>query len=412
MICKGKFIFFALILLVAVQACGPIPVDLTLPVTQIPFYASDTPAPFVGTTTPTPVILAPVTDTPLVIEPLPATDIPVVPTAKWWEVYFTDPLTINNPDVLTGSVEEKLIQFINNAQTSIHIASFEFNLTPVAEALIAAKNRGVDVRWITDDKNGLNYDSQPGRGQFALLMGAGIEVKDDAGRTALMHNKFWIFDRQIVWTGSTNITVNGVFKQNNNVLVLRSPEVAFMFEREFDELWSGQFGPRAPSTVNNQWAILDGTPIQILFSAEDHAVSNLIALVNDAKTSIRFLAFSFTDYPLAKAMIDRTLVGVDVRGVYETFGSNGVGAELKTFWCAHLPVRQDGNGSFLHDKIIIIDDSIVVTGSLNFSSSADDENEENVVIVDNPEIATLYLQEFDKLWNQAHDLDPNAFTCE
>jgi phosphatidylserine/phosphatidylglycerophosphate/cardiolipin synthase-like enzyme len=53
-----------------------------------------------------------------------------------------------------------------------------------------------------------------------------------------------------------------------------------------------------------------------------------------------------------------------------------------------------------------------VTGSLNFSSSADDENEENVVILDNPEIAALYLQEFDKLWNQANDVDPNAFTCE
>ena len=227
-----------------------------------------------------------------------------------------------------------------------------------------------------------------------------------------MHNKFWIFDRQIVWTGSANITVNGIFKQNNNVLVLRSSEVAFIFEREFDELWGGQFGPRAPSTVNNQWVILDGTPIQVLFSAEDHAVSNLIALVNDAKTNIHFLAFSFTDYPLAKAMIDRAVAGVDVHGVYETFGSNGVGAELKTFWCAHIPVRQDGNGSFLHDKIIIIDDSIVVTGSLNFSSNADDDNEENVVILDNPEIAALYLQEFDKLWNQAHDVEPNAFTCE
>jgi phosphatidylserine/phosphatidylglycerophosphate/cardiolipin synthase-like enzyme len=418
---KGKFMLFALFLLVAVQACDAMPIDLPLPVTQIPFYASDTPAPFVETITPTPVILAPITDTPLVIEPLPATedtpalpatDTPASPTAKWWEVYFTDPLTINDPNVLAGSVEEKLIQFINNAQTSIHIASFEFNLTPVAEALIAAKNRGVDVRWVTDDENGLGSDAQPGRGQFALLTGAGIEVKDDAPRNALMHNKFWIFDRQIVWTGSTNITVNGIFKQNNNVLVLRSPDVAFFFEREFDELWSGQFGPRAPSTVNNQWAILDGTPIQVLFSAEDHAVSNLIALVNDAKTSIRFLAFSFTDYPLAKAMIDRTLVGVDVRGVYETFGSNGVGAELKTFWCAHIPVRQDGNGSFLHDKIIIIDDSIVVTGSLNFSSNADDDNEENVVILDNPEIAALYLQEFDKIWNQAHDVEPNAFTCE
>ena len=305
-----------------------------------------------------------------------------------------------------------MIQLINSAQTSIHIASFEFDLTPVAEALIEAKNRGVDVKWVTDDKNGLEADIKPGRGQFALLTAAGIAVQDDAGRSALMHNKFWIFDGQTVWTGSTNITASGIFKQNNNVLVIRSSEIAYIYEREFQELWSKQFGPRAPSTVNNQWAILEGTPLQILFSAEDHAISNLIALVNDAQVNIRFLAFSFTDYPLAKAMIDRYAAGVDVKGIYETFGSTSTGSEMKTFWCAQVPARQDGNPSFLHDKIIIIDNRIVVTGSLNYSSNADDSNEENVVILDNPAIAALYLQEFEKLWNQTHDLEAGTVTCQ
>jgi len=412
-IMSRKLALFTLFFIFA--ACAPVDYSTSqpLPVTQIPFYASETPAPFIVPVTDTPIILPPATDTPIFVKPLPVIETPIVvsPANKWWEVYFTDPLTINNPDVIAGSIEERLIQLINSAQTSIHIASFEFNLTPVAEALIAAKNRSVDVKWMTDDENGLQYDSQPGRGQFSLLMGAGIEVKDDAGRTSLMHNKFWIFDQQITWTGSTNITANGIFKQNNNVLVIHSPEVAYIFEREFQEMWSGQFGPNAPSTVNNQWAVLDGTPIQVLFSAEDHAVSNLIALVNDAKTSIRFLAFSFTDYPLAKAMIDRSKAGVDVKGVYETFGSTATGSELKTFWCAQVPVRQDGNPSFLHDKIIIIDNSIVVTGSLNYSSHADDANDENVVILDNAEIAALYLQEFEKMWNQGHDVDTGIFTC-
>ena len=411
-----KFLF--LVLVVALAACEPVDSSIPPVVTRIPFYASETPVQFIIPVTDTPVILPPVTETPLVVQPLPATDppIPAMPVitapAKWWEVYFTDPLNINKPEVIQGSIEEKLIQYINNAQISIHIASFEFDLTPVAQALIDAKNRGVDVKWMTDDKNGLEYDIQPGRGQFALLTGAGIEVKDDAGRSALMHNKFWIFDQQITWTGSTNVTASGIFNQNNNVLIIRSPDVAYIFEREFQEMWNGQFGPRAPSTVNNQWVILDGTPLQVLFSAEDHVVNNLIALVKDAKVSIRFLAFSFTDYPLAQAMIDRAKAGVDVKGVYETFGSNSLGSELKTFWCAGVPARQDGNASFLHDKIIVIDNTIVVTGSLNFSSNADDANEENVVILDNAEIAAQYLQEFERLWNQAHDVDPNMFTCQ
>ena len=85
---------------------------------------------------------------------------------------------------------------------------------------------------------------------------------------------------------------------------------------------------------------------------------------------------------------------------------------FQTFWGGGGPARQDGNGSFLHDKLIIVDNTIVVTGSLNFSSNADDSNEENVVIVDNAEIAALYLQEFEKLWNQAKDVGPTLFTCQ
>jgi len=402
----------ALLIFIFITACAPLDIETPYtPVTQIPFYASDTPAPFIVPVTETPQIIFPVTETPTLEQPVFVTDTPF-PVAKWWEVYFTEPLTINDPNNPAGSIEEKLINFINAAQVSIHIASFEFNLPRVADALIAAKARGVDVRWVTDDENGLEIDGNANRGQFTRLMAAGVEVKDDAGRTALMHNKFWLFDRQITWTGSTNITVNGIYKQNNNVIVIHSPEVTEIYEREWEELWTAQLGPRAPSTKNNQWAILDGTPLQILFSAEDDAVDSLIAILNDAQVSIRFLAFSFTDYPMAQAMIARAQAGVDVQGIFETFGSNSTRAELKTLWCAGLPVRQDGNSSFLHDKVIIVDNSIVVTGSLNFSSSADEENEENVVILDNPEIAALYLQEYQKLWDQAMSVPTGAFTCE
>ncbi len=81
--------------------------------------------------------------------------------------------------------------------------------------------------------------------------------------------------------------------------------------------------------------------IEILFTPKDRVMSHIIGVVKDAQISIRFLAFSFTDYPLAQVMIDRAKAGVDVRGVYEAFGSNSAGSELRTFWCAGLPVQQD-----------------------------------------------------------------------
>jgi phosphatidylserine/phosphatidylglycerophosphate/cardiolipin synthase-like enzyme len=341
--------------------------------------------------------------------PVSAGDAPS--SGGWWDVYFTDPLTVNDPANWQNSIEGRLIDRINAAQTSIHIASFEFDLTPVADALIAAHNRGVDVRWVTDDENGLLADEEPDHGQFAMLQNAGIEVRSD-DRSALMHNKFWIFDGEVVWTGSTNITSNGIFVQDNNTIVIHSPELAVIYEREFQEMWDGKFGPKSPSQLRDQSTVVSGTPINVIFTSEDKALEQaIIPLVKDATSKIRFLAFSFTDYPLAEAMINRTQNGVDVAGVFDKTQSGGQGAEIGTLFCAQVPVRVDGNPQFMHNKIIVVDERYVITGSLNFSTNAEESNDENVIIIDNPEIAGLYMADFERVWNQATPPEPGKITC-
>jgi phosphatidylserine/phosphatidylglycerophosphate/cardiolipin synthase-like enzyme len=328
----------------------------------------------------------------------------------WWEVYFTDPINMKDPAEWQNSIEGHLIEKINAAQSSIHIVSFEFDLTPVAEALIDAKQRGVDVRWVTDDEHGLEADLEPGHGQFALLEQRSIEVRSDS-RSALMHNKFWIFDVRTVWTGSTNVTASGIFEQNNNVIVIHSPEVAAIYEREFAEMWEGQHGPGSPSTADQQSAVVNGTPIQVYFSPEDDVMTRIIPIVRSAQSNVRFLAFSFTDQPLAQAMIDRADRGVNVSGVFEKIGSETESAQLRSFYCANVPARQDGNPRFLHDKLIVVDNRYVITGSFNFSANATESNDENVIIIDSTQIASLYMQEFEKIWNIATEPDPADLPC-
>lgn len=346
---------------------------------------------------------------------IPATaPVPLVEVASqgdWWEVYFADPVNMRDPDNYAGSIAEILITKIDAAQNSIHIASFEFNLTPVADALIRAHERGVDVRWVTDDEHGLESDEEPGRGQFEMLEGAGIELKDDQ-RSALMHNKFWIFDRKIVWTGSTNITENGIFKQDNNVIVIHSPALADIYEREFDEMWNGEFGPRSTSTVDDQSITVGDTQMQVLFAPEDDAVEHILPYLEVAQTSIRFLAFSFTHDDLGEAMRNRSEAGVDVMGVFEKTGSSVSYSELGLMYCNGMAVRRDENSAFLHHKVIVVDEKIVITGSLNFSINGNESNDENVLIVDNADIASLYIQEFDRIWALSSDPQPEKFECE
>lgn len=363
--------------------------------------------------TPTPALDGSVTQIPPTLE----TPIIILPTADaqggaWWEVYFTDRVTLNDPAQWQSSIEGKLVEKINAAQNSIHIAAFEFDLTPVAEALIAARQRGVDVRWVTDDEHGLDADEEPDRGQFARLQSASIEVRAD-DRSALMHNKFIIFDYRTVWTGSTNLTNNAVFKQENNVLVIHSPVIAAMYEKEFQEMWEGQFGPRSPSQLAEQLTVVNDSTVWVVFTPEDGALEQaVIPLVNAAQFEIRFLAFSFTDYPLAAAMIQRAQNGVSVAGVYERVGSDTDAAEFDTLYCAGVSVRRDGNPSFMHDKVIIVDQRYVITGSLNYSTSAEESNDENVIMIDNSEIAGLYLQEFDRIWSQSADAEPGSVICQ
>jgi phosphatidylserine/phosphatidylglycerophosphate/cardiolipin synthase-like enzyme len=329
---------------------------------------------------------------------------------NWWTVYFTTPNTTTDVNDITGTVAEALVAQINAAQETIDIAAFEFNLTPLAEALIDAHKRGLQVRWLTDNEYGLGVDGDEGHGQFALLQEAGIPVRTDA-RSALMHNKFWIFDRQRVWTGSTNATVNDVFRNNNNVLLIDSPVVAAMYEREFAELWAGESGPTSPSTVEEQSTTIDGSSVQVYFAAEDKAISHLVPLIEGAQSQVRFMAFSFTHDALGNALLARAEAGVDVQGIFETRGSETASSELPRLFCAGLAVRQDGNPRTFHHKVFIIDEAIVVTGSLNFSENADTSNDENVIVVSNRDLAAHYLQEFAARWAEAKLPAEEAMRC-
>ncbi len=327
------------------------------------------------------------------------------PGGDWWQVYFT------TPGVEQNRVAFELIQLIGQAQRSIHIASFEFNLDEVALALIAAHQRGVEVEWVTDDEYGMAADEEDDHGQFAMLEKAGIRVKDDQ-RGALMHNKFWIFDGEIVWTGSTNITMNDTLKNNNNVIVIDSPVVAAIYEGEFQEMWAdGAFGPTSPSTVDQQQTVIDGTPVTVLFASEDEVATFLAELLASAKTEIRFMAFSFTHDDMGGSIVARAQDGVDVAGIFEQRGSETEYSEMIPMFCAGLPVRQDGNPQTFHHKVLVIDKHIVVTGSFNFSEGADSSNDENAIILDNAEIAALYLKEFERRWAEAQAPDPADFSC-
>ena len=328
----------------------------------------------------------------------------------WYTVRFTNPPQNYDPNNFHTVVADELLRRIESAERSIDVAAFDFDLTPIAEALIAAHERGVQVRWFTDDEHGLWDDDEPGGGQFALMQEAGIPVRTDQ-REPLMHNKFIVFDGEVVWTGSTNLTENGLFNNNNNVIIFESKDIADMYGREFEELWRGNSGGGSRSTTGRQRATLQGTPINVFFAPEDDAMDRLIPLVRMAEDEIRFLAFSFTHDGLGEELVRQSRRGVDVKGVFESRNTNDDFTELHRLACNGVDVRKDGNPGTMHHKVFIIDNKIVVTGSYNFSNNADNSNDENMVFLNNDSIAPLYREEFERVWAQAWEPGPDDVIC-
>ena len=326
----------------------------------------------------------------------------------WWAVLFSPGVRGNQANGLY--ILDKLIDNIDAAGSSIHIAAFETDLSPIAGALVRAHNRGVDVRWITDDENGIGQDGEQGHGQFALMSRSGIPIHDD-DRSAFMHNKFVVIDNHIVWTGSMNLTTNDFFENNNNIVVVESPELAAVFEAEFAEMWAGQFGPTSPSQPGQDVFDRNQRPFIVRFAPEDDPLSALVQLAGLADHSIHFMAFSFTHDELGAAMREQVGAGVAVRGIFETFGSESIYSEMGPLYCAGASVRQDANPGMLHHKVMIIDENVVVTGSLNFSDNAAERNDENILILADAGIARLYMEEFARRWAEGRQPDPASIDC-
>jgi len=313
----------------------------------------------------------------------------------FWEVYFVNPIRSTDSSLFVNGISVPLVDSIQKAQRTLDIAAFEMNEPSVTKALVDAAKRGVRVRMVTDDEHGLE-DEETTVGE---LIQAGVQVVDDK-RSALMHNKFIILDGQAVWMGATNFTKNGMYRNNNNLVLLRSPQAVSFYQAEFDEMFSDKkFGPR--STKGNGGSFSqDGTPIQIYFASEEDTITPLVAAIRSARSSIRFITFSFTQEDIGTAVLEMANQGVTVEGVFERTGSETDSSEMPKFFCAGLAVRQDGNPSTMHHKVFIIDDETVITGSFNFSDSAMSSNDENVMIMKDADFARAYKEEFDRVWAQ------------
>ncbi len=314
----------------------------------------------------------------------------------WFELYMTNPDSPLSPQG-TGGVDGPLVDAIDAARLSIDVAAYSLTLNSVRYALINAHNRGVKVRIVMESTNMDGSDVQK-------LLEAGIPIIGD-NRQGLMHDKFMVIDRAEVWLGSMNYTDSGTYDDNNDMIRILSTKIAENYSVEFNEMFEDDmFGPDVVEKTPNPTVTLDGTRVDTYFSPDDHVLTALYNLLSGADESIYFLAFSFTSNELGEIVRTKAEAGLDIKGVMdkEQVASN-TGTEYDPFRQAGLDVRIDGNDGQMHHKAFIVDGKIIAFGSYNFSKSAEERNDENIVIVYNEKIAKFFMQEFDRVYAEAHD---------
>jgi phosphatidylserine/phosphatidylglycerophosphate/cardiolipin synthase-like enzyme len=134
------------------------------------------------------------------------------------------------------------------------------------------------------------------------------------------------------------------------------------------------------------------------FSRVERCDVLLISLINRANRSVYVAVYSFTRDSLATALISAKERGVEVRVVIERERAYEQGSEYPRLKSAGVDVRLDGNPNLMHHKFMVIDGYIVVTGSYNWSSAAEDRNDENIVVILDRDVAQRFVQEFERVW--------------
>jgi phosphatidylserine/phosphatidylglycerophosphate/cardiolipin synthase-like enzyme len=253
------------------------------------------------------------------------------------------------------------------AATKVDCAFFDLNLEEVIQVL-----KEKNARVIMDNTN---IEDLP--------------FKSDT-RSAFMHNKFCILDDKVV-TGSTNPTIRGTTTNNNNLLIIRSKLLTKNYEDEFNAMWNDDFG--RDGQVQHPIISLNNKKVENYFCPEDECEAQVLKTLDKANTSVHFMTFSFTSDLIGDKLLELNNKGMQISGVFEKSQKSKY-SEFEKLRRADINVLWDSNPATMHHKVFIIDKEIVITGSYNPTNNGNKNNDENILIIHDKEIATKFLNEF------------------
>lgn len=339
-------------------------------------------------------------------------------------------------DWLSRGLVEGLEAFLSQAGQGdeLYGAIFEFENKRIHVAIRAAHDRGAKIKILYDG------DSQR-EGNEDALKGSGIagltKARTRSGQFA--HNKFFVLRRagkfSEVWTGSTNLSDNGIFGHSNNAHIIRDQKIADAYFAYWEVLnkdktvrptatastaisptppqqinTSGDtvavFSPRTDLAALDWYAQLAGNAERALFTTFAFGMNSRFVTVYDQTDDVLRFALmekkgNGRNYKVQAAEVDR------IRKRPNTIVAVGNYITTNAFdrWLKEIDrVQDDVHVRFVHTKYMLIDPlgskPIVIVGSANFSKASTDTNDENMLVIENNDaVSDIYLGEFMRLFS-------------
>jgi phosphatidylserine/phosphatidylglycerophosphate/cardiolipin synthase-like enzyme len=338
-------------------------------------------------------------------------------------------------------VATRLGHFIGEAKSTIDIAIYDFRLHDEAATIVAGELRsqarkGIRTRIAYDSATNPDADSIPtaapsqiesdqrpiGTDRFVRSFADVAQVKGISGYRALMHNKYILRDVDsadaAVFTGSSNYTNDSWGLQDNNLLCLRSQQLASYYAKDFTDLWShgkivDSTGYRDTGTVR-----LNDVPVTIAFTPGESptVLKEIVGAIAAARNRLYVASVVLSSGPILAALSEAIDRGLQLGGLYDgpqmdqverQWKAADVGTDKLNTWqkvARHLIRKnsipfdrqnQSQPHNFMHNKLVVAD-QIVVTGSFNLSNHAMG-NAENVLLIRDAAIAELYAKFIQRL---------------
>jgi hypothetical protein len=348
--------------------------------------------------------------------------------------YFNQPVdttvaTAQKAVYLQNCIADTLAAYLGRAKYSLDICLYDFDKTltfsssvldtvfapAVAAAIDSAYHRGVKVRWIYEASNG---------NSGLDLIDTGIHKlgSPQGSNYTIMHNKFVVIDGNssnpadaIVWTGCLNWYVQQFNWDYNNVVVVQDSALAHAYVAEFNMMW-GDTG-LVPNTTTSKFGqyktdlgrhlfSIDGHTVELYFSPSDNTESHIQSTINTANTDLYFGMYTFTSTGDANAIVARKNAGVYVAGIDDSWSNSYSPRSIfNSNLGSNFKIYTETATSIYHNKFLIVDpsdtcsDPMVLTGSHNWSSSANTKNDENTLIIHDDTAANLFYQYFKASFN-------------